>query len=789
MAGIGVNLRVTGHCSQGGRKYMEDMFAVAYQQTVDMQDLEYAFCGIFDGHGGPQAAVYAKDHLLDAVVSQRNFWSDNDEDILRAIHDGFIATHYTMWKDVDKWPKTPQGLPSTSGTTATIAFIMKGKIYIGHVGDTCIVLGLQEEGDTEWRAEPLTKDHKPENKQEMTRIQRAGGKVMTKSGVHRVVWNRPQIGHQGPVRRSTPMDEIPFLAVARSLGDFWSYNSQLDQFVVSPEPDVSVFTVDIKRHKCLIFGTDGLWNILSHSTAVSLVQRTESHNEKQNHKMANWLNPSKCLVDRAMEKWKTSNLRADNTSVVVLLLDPPGPPNSNVLINRGNTLIYSTQHSRESPVDDSDEVPRSGGLAIYTHYPNPNVPHNMPSSSSMMHSCDDREESDDDDDEEEDEDLNDDSENDESDNNDDNHDGTNEQSLTEGYSSFVTNFNSIENAAPSPQPVPSPSSSYDPFKSSCSQPAQQCSNQKVAKSCADDRVIDFEAYNVEGFFDTPPRVNRKRSSDNEAVNEECNSSDVENESVFVDGKRRRINNTVNVTKKWDKIFSEKDDDEVSSGEWFLDNHKPSWKKPVKTNSCNYSEGGVSSGEWFLDNHKPSWKTQVKPTSCNNNEDEVSSGEIFVDKKKSSWKKRGKLSLDSSSDTENDTSPSDWFKDTKSRKLSIDKKPAKSSWQKPLPATGKRTLRSDTSAARLVKTLRSRNVDVKSSCDKRDSVMKIISPKRESINTGDLLNREILTKSVKGTQINSGKFRTKKPPPRWSPQTQSTKKCKSTRSQASRNLVK
>lgn len=49
-ASIGVNLRVTGHCSQGGRKYMEDFFSVAYQQSLsDEQDLEYAFIGIYDG--------------------------------------------------------------------------------------------------------------------------------------------------------------------------------------------------------------------------------------------------------------------------------------------------------------------------------------------------------------------------------------------------------------------------------------------------------------------------------------------------------------------------------------------------------------------------------------------------------------------------------------------------------------------------------------------------------------------------------------------------------------------
>ena len=33
---IGLNLRVTGYCNQGGRKYMEDVFSVAYQQVPTM---------------------------------------------------------------------------------------------------------------------------------------------------------------------------------------------------------------------------------------------------------------------------------------------------------------------------------------------------------------------------------------------------------------------------------------------------------------------------------------------------------------------------------------------------------------------------------------------------------------------------------------------------------------------------------------------------------------------------------------------------------------------------------
>ena len=39
---------------------MEDVFSVAYQQTEDELDLEYAFFGIYDGHGGKEAALFAK---------------------------------------------------------------------------------------------------------------------------------------------------------------------------------------------------------------------------------------------------------------------------------------------------------------------------------------------------------------------------------------------------------------------------------------------------------------------------------------------------------------------------------------------------------------------------------------------------------------------------------------------------------------------------------------------------------------------------------------------------------
>ena len=77
--------------------------SVAYQQTEDEKDLEYAYFGIFDGHGGREAAAFAKEHLMDHIVRQKGFWSEDDETVLKAIKEGFIQTHHAMWKELRKF--------------------------------------------------------------------------------------------------------------------------------------------------------------------------------------------------------------------------------------------------------------------------------------------------------------------------------------------------------------------------------------------------------------------------------------------------------------------------------------------------------------------------------------------------------------------------------------------------------------------------------------------------------------------------------------------------------------
>lgn len=280
-----------------------------------------AFFGVFDGHGGREAAHFASEHLWDLLKRQRGFWSKDHGEVCAALRKGFIACHHAMWKELPEWPKTITGLPSTSGTTASVIVIRGAHMYVAHVGDSAVVIGVKEDNsDIALQALEITQDHKPELPKEKERIERLGGSVMKKSGVNRVVWKRPRLTHNGPVRRSTVIDQIPFLAVARSLGDLWSYDFYSGEFVVSPEPDTTVMTLDPKRHRYIILGSDGLWNMMPPRNAVNMCY---SHD-----KMAGPMGMScaRRLGCTALLFWKERMLRADNTTVIVLALLERGGP-------------------------------------------------------------------------------------------------------------------------------------------------------------------------------------------------------------------------------------------------------------------------------------------------------------------------------------------------------------------------------------------------------------------------------------------------------------------------------
>lgn len=214
---------------QGFRRTMEDQHVT--ELTVPGHP-KMSFFGVFDGHAGDKAAIFAANYLLQNITKQSTF----PESIEKAIIDGFMETDEGFRE---------QAQPSflIDGTTAITALFTSEKVYVANCGDSRCVLSRSG------RAIPLSHDHKPENPAERERIEAAGGKV----SLNRVKGE---------------------LAVSRALGDFtYKGNDRkpADEQMVIAKPDV------LEQELCdddefLILACDGLWDVMSNQEAVNYVR-------------------------------------------------------------------------------------------------------------------------------------------------------------------------------------------------------------------------------------------------------------------------------------------------------------------------------------------------------------------------------------------------------------------------------------------------------------------------------------------------------------------------------------
>jgi len=138
-------------------------------------------------------------------------------------------------KILAQWPRDDKGNLSTAGTTAALVIIRGKQIFIVHCGDSAVWMGIESDevtpwGDQPWKGRNLTEEHKPTAPKEMQRINAAGGKIrIGKQNCHRVVWTRPKRNAIDPEET----EDIPFLNIARSLGNFWSWKESSKCYLVS----------------------------------------------------------------------------------------------------------------------------------------------------------------------------------------------------------------------------------------------------------------------------------------------------------------------------------------------------------------------------------------------------------------------------------------------------------------------------------------------------------------------------------------------------------------------------
>ncbi|XP_068335846.1 probable protein phosphatase 2C 49 [Pyrus communis] len=274
-------LRSGSFADIGPRRYMEDEHILIDDLSSHLGPLfsfpkPNAFYGVFDGHGGPEAAAYVRKNVLRLFFEDANFprTSDVDEIFSEKLENSLRKAFHV----VDLALADDCSVSSSSGTTALTAMIFGRLLMVANAGDCRAVLCRKGE------AIDMSQDHRPIYPSERRRIEELGGYV--------------DDGYLNGV-----------LSVTRALGD-WDMKfprGSSSPLIAEPEFRQVVLTED---DEFLIIGCDGIWDVMSSQHAVSLVRRGLRRHD----------DPEQCARDLVMEALRLNTF--DNLTVIVVCFSP-----------------------------------------------------------------------------------------------------------------------------------------------------------------------------------------------------------------------------------------------------------------------------------------------------------------------------------------------------------------------------------------------------------------------------------------------------------------------------------
>jgi len=264
--------------------------------------------GIFDGHGGTFSAEYLQNKLHRFVEdSFKRKWSsakqaatsrtEEVQMITEALIDGFNRTDEALLAHMKQNPSTSQ-----DGSTACVCLVTQGiepevaddddytgkTLFVANAGDCrCLLI----RGRNSFRC---SEDHKPDRKDEILRIRKAGGFVGTDASGTARVGRKETIGGEKKVYQ--------YLSTSRGFGDP-DLKSPLP--LVIPTPDVKVVPLG-NRDWGFILACDGVWDVMTDQEVSEIC-------------VANIMDPksaASAVVRTAFAKGST-----DNLSCAVLIFD------------------------------------------------------------------------------------------------------------------------------------------------------------------------------------------------------------------------------------------------------------------------------------------------------------------------------------------------------------------------------------------------------------------------------------------------------------------------------------
>lgn len=193
---------------------------------------------------------------------------------------------------------------SMSGTTVCTALIVGNSLFTSNVGDTRAVLGRLEVNYLErrdssdrigrksfrWKPIRITRDHKPDEEPEYSRIIANNGRVEALKGEVKDYSLDSKGKPIGPMRVWLKDDPLPGLAMSRSFGDRVATLAG-----VISTPEVKEFELQ-SEDKFIIIASDGVWEYISDEEAIKIISR---YWNKRDVNMA-----CQKIVEEARLRWK-----------------------------------------------------------------------------------------------------------------------------------------------------------------------------------------------------------------------------------------------------------------------------------------------------------------------------------------------------------------------------------------------------------------------------------------------------------------------------------------------------
>jgi len=252
---------------------------------------DFSIYGVFDGHGqkGHDVSNFVKDVLPKLIVSDPRAANSEWPAILTEC---FRKTQ-SMVHTSDKMKQLNAQM---SGTTATLAVHdhRSNKITVAHVADSTAVLGTKN--GSAWEGVALTRDHKPNLRDEKQRIEKAGGRVVFDGYANHRVYAKNA--------------RYPGLNMSRCIGDLLGHQD----CGISCEPEIATVEASNKE-RILFLCSDGVWEFITPQEAVTLIHHYTS---TEAQKAADF------LAKEAWDRWirEEGGAVVDDITVILVYLKP-----------------------------------------------------------------------------------------------------------------------------------------------------------------------------------------------------------------------------------------------------------------------------------------------------------------------------------------------------------------------------------------------------------------------------------------------------------------------------------